>query len=118
VQSGAVLKLGILARGLQGVVAVPAVALGAEFLLPARGAEGADAATAPFVFGAIVTQRFDKYLPTAHGARPLSTLSQRTVYRLWRADLIRALEAHAKATSSAQDWEIAISARRRLPVSK
>jgi hypothetical protein len=49
VQSGAVLKLGILARGLQGVVAVPAVALGAEFLLPARGAEGADAATAPFV---------------------------------------------------------------------
>ena len=36
----------------------------------------------------MMAQRFEKYLPTARGARPLSTLSQRALYQLWRADLI------------------------------
>jgi hypothetical protein len=80
---------------------------------------GAVAATAPFFLfrslGPKVTQRFDKYLPTARGARPLSTLSQHQLYALWRADLIRHLEAIAKITSAARDWHSAIQARKLLP---
>jgi len=62
-------------------------------------------------FWGMMAQRFDKYLPTARGARPLSTLSQRAVYALWRADLIRHLEAIAKSTSADRDWQIAIQVR-------
>jgi len=45
-------------------------------------------------------QNFAKYLPTPHGGKPLATLSQRAVYALWRADLIRHLETIAKITSA------------------
>lgn len=58
---------------------------------------------------------FAKYLPTPHGGKALATLSQRAVYALWRADLIRHLEAIAKITSAARDWQIAIEARKLLP---
>jgi len=53
-------------------------------------------------------QNFAKCLPTARGSRPLNKLSQHQVYVLWRADLIRALEAQAKATSNDLDSQIAI----------
>jgi len=58
---------------------------------------------------------FTKYLPTARGSRPLSTLSQGQIYVLWRSDLIRNLEAIAKSTNTHLDWRLAIDARRMLP---
>jgi len=61
------------------------------------------------------TAELRKYLPTPHGGKPLATLSQRAVYALWRADLIRHLETIAKITSAARDWQLAIQIRKLLP---
>ena len=60
-------------------------------------------------------QNFAKYLPTPHSGKPLAKLSQRAVYALWRADLIRHLEAIAKSTSADRDWQIAIQVRKLFP---
>ena len=64
---------------------------------------------------------FAKYLPTPHGGKALATLSQRAVYALWRADLIRFLEGVAKQSckdvrlseSTSLPKDVAITTRRR-----
>ena len=63
----------------------------------------------------MMAQRFEKYLPTARGARPLSTLSQRALYQLWRADLIRFLEGVAKQSCKDVDYQKALRFRKTLP---
>lgn len=58
---------------------------------------------------------FAKYLPTPHGGKALATLSQRAVYALWRADLIRFLEGVAKQSCKDVDYQKALRFRKTLP---